>query len=92
MFQVPGDRLSAYPAHIKQINWDAFTNINLLMINTPAFYGFLGTLESHGTSKAKFNTSGPLPSVMVGLKISFAYALNAPWDYASNAVNIEILP
>ena len=28
----------------------------------------------------------------VGLTLSFAYGLSGPWDFASNGVNIEIIP
>ena len=75
------------------INWDAFTNI-VADVNYPEsiiFTGFYGTLGSNGRGEAIFDTNGPVPG-MSGYMVSFAYALNDPWDYASNALNIEIVP
>jgi hypothetical protein len=37
-------------------------------------------------------TVGPLPPVAVGITMHFAYALNGPWDFASNPVGVEIVP
>jgi hypothetical protein len=74
------------------INWDIFTDLALSLVNAPAFSGFMGTLKTGGKASAKLDTMGPLPSAAVGLNMSFAYALSAPWDYASNGVNIEIVP
>lgn len=73
------------------INWDIFTNIALNLLNTPIFKDFAGVLNSAGKATAVFNTMGPAPTA-IGLNISFAYALDNPWDYASNGVNIEITP
>jgi hypothetical protein len=41
---------------------------------------------------AIFNTLGSMPPGMAGVTLSFAYALNNPWDFASNPVGIEIVP
>jgi len=78
-------------AALLPLNWDAFTDLVLLLLNTPVFQNFLSTLDGSGKAQAAFNTFGPVPGA-AGLTLSFAYALNNPWDYASNAVNVEIVP
>ena len=72
------------------INWDQMTNIGLMLLNTPAFDNFLGTLDVNGQAPAKLDLMH-LPGA-AGLYMHFAYALNNPWDYVSNAAAIEILP
>lgn len=74
------------------INWDIFTNIAISLANTALFVDFMGTLDANGQGTAALN----LPAVTnaVGFKMYFAYALGLPlpWDYASNAVMIEVVP
>lgn len=72
------------------VNWDTFTNIGLALLNTSSFHKFMGALDGAGTAQAKYDP-GPIPGG-AGQTIHFAYALNQPFDYASNAVMIEILP
>jgi hypothetical protein len=72
------------------VNWDAFTNIVLAMINTPVFMNFLGTLDASGTATAQLNL--PAGSGAAGLTMHYAYALNKLWDFVSNPVAIEIVP
>ena len=74
------------------LNWDLFTNLAISLINTPAFSNFMGKLDGTGSATATFDTLGPLPSGSAGLTLYFAYALNSPWDFASNPINIEVLP
>ena len=80
---------------ILPINWDLLTNFVLAFLNTPIFQNFLGTLDAAGSASATFDTLGPLPKGTAGVVMSFAYALpySAPggW-FASNAVDIEIIP
>ncbi|MHC4944308.1 MAG: right-handed parallel beta-helix repeat-containing protein [Planctomycetota bacterium] len=73
------------------LNWDWLTDIVLQMINTPVFHKFMGTLEFYYGSADALLYTGPLPGA-AGLVMHFAYALNKPWDYASNTVRIEIVP
>ena len=44
-----------------------------------------------GGGSATFDTLAPIPGA-AGINLYFAYALNAPWDFASNAVVIAIVP
>jgi hypothetical protein len=77
---------------ILPLNWDIYTNFVFSMINTPIFAKFLGKLKMNGVAFARFDTLGPLPSAMIGVTMSYAYAVNNPWNYASNAVSITIVP
>jgi len=74
---------------ILPINWDAFTHTNIVFLNTPIFFQFLGILNSNGRASAKFQTAS-LPGLS-GVVIHFAFALSRPWDYASDPVRIEIV-
>jgi hypothetical protein len=73
------------------INWDAFTDLALSLVNTPVFKDFLGSLDSSGTNFAQLNVPA-LPPGMVGTVLYFAYALNNPFDFASTHVEIEVVP
>jgi hypothetical protein len=77
---------------ILPLNWDPFTLLVADLLNSSLFQHFLGTLDGAGQAQALFDTQGPLPSGLSGLKLYFAFALNNPWDFASNPVVIEIVP
>jgi hypothetical protein len=85
----PGTSLPGGKA-VLPVNWDAFTGNALGLVNTGIFQKFMGTLSKSGTGAALLNF-GPMPGT-AGLVMSYAYALNNPWDYVSNGVNIEIIP
>jgi hypothetical protein len=72
------------------LKWDIFTNVVINLANSPIFSNFLGTLGPDGKATATLN----LPAVpgLAGITMSFAYALNKPWDFASNAADILITP
>ena len=72
------------------VNWDLFTNIVIQLVNTPIFQNFMGVLDGQGSGAAQLNL-GPVPG-FAGTKLYFAYAMNNPWDFASNPVMIEIVP
>jgi hypothetical protein len=73
------------------LNWDAFTDLVLLLANTVLFDDFLGVLD--GTGKAQARLEAPaLPPGYVGTRIHFAYCLSSPFDFASMPVEIEIVP
>ena len=73
------------------LNFDIFTNMVINLANTPPFSNFIGKLDSSGSANAVFNTFGPIPGA-AGITMNFAFALNSPWDFASNPVEIEIVP
>jgi len=74
------------------LNFDIFTMLIAANLNSPMFHDFMGVLDAKGGAAATLNTFGPLPSGMVGVTLSFAYALNKPWDFASNPVEILVTP
>jgi len=74
------------------INWDYFTSLLLTNINTPFFTNFMGKLNSAGSGAAKLNIFNPIDPAAVGLTMTFAYALNNPWNFVSNQVEIYIAP
>jgi hypothetical protein len=71
------------------LNWDAFTDLVIALINTSVFTNFLGTLDGDGTATAQLNA----PSVpgIAGVTMHYAYALNNPFDFVSNPVAIRIV-
>ena len=88
---VPGTPLPGGMATLP-LNWDLLTNTIIAQVNTPVFTNFMGTLDGSGNGTAQFNTFGPLPGGSAGLVLYFAYALNMPWDFVSNPVEIQIVP
>jgi parallel beta-helix repeat protein len=75
------------------LRWDGFTSFIITFMNTKAFSGFMGELDSRGNASAVFRTMGPLPPDMVGLAFTFAYALHDQgWNFVSYPVNIRIKP
>jgi hypothetical protein len=76
------------------LNLDYFTDVVVSMINTAVFANFMDTLDKAGMAKAQLNTVdlANVSQGCIGVKLYFAYALNNPWDFASNAVSIEIVP
>jgi len=72
------------------INWDIFTGIVIDYLNTNLFTNFLSVLDSSGKSTAVFNM--PPVSGIVGLKFYYAFGLAKPLDFASNSIEIEVIP
>lgn len=76
---------------ILPINWDIFSDIEILLLNTAVFHNFLGILDSEGCEDAALNAP-PLPSSSIGLIMDFAYTCNKPFDHVSNPLGVEITP
>jgi hypothetical protein len=74
------------------INRDWFTDFVLTHMASPRFTGFTGILSGSGSGTAVFNTLGPIHPYFIGKTLVFAYATTGTWDYASNAVTVDILP
>ncbi|MFH1998249.1 MAG: right-handed parallel beta-helix repeat-containing protein [Planctomycetota bacterium] len=73
------------------LNFDVFTELTVLpLINTYIFSDFMGTLDVDGRATAQMN----LPPVVgyAGFKTYYAFCLGWPWEFASNPVEIEIVP
>lgn len=74
------------------LNWDLVTDLILSLANSPVFLNFAGTLDATGLATAQFNTYGPLPGSYIGLNLHFAFTFYNPFDMASNAVQVDIVP
>ena len=78
---------------IMPLNWDLFTLMTLVYLNSTIFSGFLGNLDASGNAFATFDTQGPLLPDMVGVHFGFAYALVDGYiNFVSNPVSIEVIP
>ena len=72
------------------INLDALSSL----VVDPGFgsvlSGFVGTLDNQGDATAQL----VLPAIygLAGLQLSFAYTLDAPWDFASTSATVVITP
>jgi S-formylglutathione hydrolase FrmB len=72
------------------LNWDFFTNLIVTYANSIIFQDFMGTLSDEGFATAQLNLTPVLGAA--GITMHFAYALNNPWDFVSNPVEIQIVP
>lgn len=72
------------------LNWDPLTDLVLSLANTSIFTNFFGTLDNSGQATAYLNAP-PLPG-HAGVVMYYAYCLYKPFDFASNPVQIEIVP
>ena len=63
----------------------------IALINSSAFDNFNDNLDSLGRGSARLSFPA-LPPEAVGVVMHFAFSLNLPWDFASNAVSVEIVP
>ncbi|MHC4944269.1 MAG: sialidase family protein [Planctomycetota bacterium] len=84
-FPLPGG-LATLPIH-----WDGFTDYILLNLNTTLFTDFLGKLDDNGQAAAQLNAP-PVPPELIGTVMTYAYCLNAPFDFVSKPVDVEIVP
>ncbi len=70
---------------------DWYTDLIIQHLAWPSFQNFWGTLDVTGAATARL-VLGPQSSGYVGTVMSYAFGLSGPWDFASNAVNVEIVP
>jgi len=73
------------------INWDNFTVMVLLNLNSPLFANFYGQMDADGNASAKIDTYGPFNASSVGMGLSFAFTCAYPFDYVSNPVTITVI-
>lgn len=73
------------------LNWDAFTDLTLLLANGPYMLDFHGQLDASGTTTSLLDTQGKLPRIMEGVTLFFSGLLYSPFDFVSNAVEIKVL-
>jgi probable HAF family extracellular repeat protein len=74
------------------LNWDAFTDLTVILANTAFAMGFQGTLDGSGLGAATLDTLGPIPPSSVGAVLDFAFVVYFPYDYVSNGVSLDIVP
>jgi len=72
------------------INWDSFTDLVWLFLNTPYFSNFLGQMDSSGEAAAKLMLPSLDPS-MIGQTMHFAFTHGNPFDVASNPIPVQIV-
>jgi hypothetical protein len=83
-FTLPG-------GEILPVNWDWFSDLEMVLLGPPIFTDFMGTLDAEGIGSAQFNVP-TLPAGSAGLIMYFAYCCNNPFDFVSNPVEIEVVP
>lgn len=86
---LPGTHLPGGQA-VLPVNIDFFSYLAWSLVNTSVFQNFRGRLDENGMATAVFDTQAPVKDA-AGIVVSFACALDTPWDFASNGVNIEIV-
>lgn len=77
------------------LNWDAFTNVMIPLINTTTFQSFSGILDASGIATARFYQA-PV-TITEGYFMTFAYYLGTTYGYspitfASHALSLRIIP
>jgi len=85
----PGTPLPGGLASIP-LNRDWFSDYILANLGRPLFTDFWGALDSAGEAQAGLDAP-PLPG-WAGTTFNFAFCLSDPWDFASNAVAVEVVP
>jgi len=85
----PGTALPGGLATIP-LNRDWFTNWIIANLQLPVFSNFWGTLDGAGHAVAPMNV--PTIPTWVGTTMYFAFATANPWDFASNAVVVAVVP
>jgi len=71
------------------INWDFFTD--MVVAGFVIFPSWLGVLDVNGINY-RHSSLPPLPGSAIGLTITYAYCLYAPYNFVSNPVDIDIVP
>jgi hypothetical protein len=70
------------PGAMLPVNWDVFTDITIVLANSPILVNTLGNLLPDGTESANLVVGpGVMPPAAVGLRFFFAYPAVAgpPW-------------
>ncbi len=60
--------------------------------NGPVFVDTEATLATDGTHQARFSATPGLLNPLVGADLSFAFLTLHPIDFASNAVQVQVVP
>ena len=74
------------------LNPDYFMSIVYHNLNSPVFQDFHGTSSGAGRAIGTLHVNGPLNPGLAGRTVNFAYLLLNPVDFASNPVDIHLVP
>lgn len=78
---------------ILPLNYDLVMAAVVELWNTPICDNFLGVLDARGQAQASFNIIKPFDPALAGQAFNFAFLLTGPKiDFASNAIQVEIIP
>ncbi len=74
------------------LNRDAYTTYCMAHLNTYIFTDFQGTLDGNGDAAATFNAPVITDPGLIGATLNFAWVTLFPVDFASNPVDLLIVP
>jgi hypothetical protein len=74
------------------LNFDYFTGVILLYLNTPLFENFMNLLDGEGRSWAQLDAKGMIPPGGAGHVMTYSFTLGNPFNFVGNPVSVEILP
>lgn len=74
------------------LNWDILTDICFTNLNSIVFSNFLNSLDGNGQAAATLNLPVITDPSAIGVNLSFAWATLKPIDFASDAVNVLLVP
>ena len=75
------------------LNWDWVADYIYNHLNLPVFQDFFSTLDGQGQASAALNlNAAPGLAPFVGQNLTFAFAVTGPVDFASNPLDVAILP
>ncbi|MHC4942330.1 MAG: C13 family peptidase [Planctomycetota bacterium] len=73
------------------LNWDAYTDVVLINLNTPVFLNFAGALDGNGQATATLSYPGGGNVAWVGMSVNHAAFTHSPVDTASNPVPVTFV-
>jgi len=75
---------------VMPLNPDAFFGMVVAAFGQPHVAGFLGSFNGDGNAFATFDTSIPMPAVLLGVNLDFAYVTLSPVDAVSEPVRATV--
>lgn len=74
------------------VTYDPIAAQVLALSNTPNFVGFAGTLDAAGQATATLNVPTPLPAMLAGAHLDFAFTTVNPFDFQSHSTWLQVGP
>lgn len=75
------------------INWDAFSDLTMLLANSPVLPNTWGTLDATGSASAQLVLPGPLDPGLVGTNLDFAVITRSgAFTFATTATRVSLAP